>query len=327
MTAWVLWLAYAAWSTILSSASEESTVPLRYRLAQSTPIWRAYCRARAAYFPITLWKSCDIPPTRSYIIGYHPHGSTAIGINVLDHHKLGPGTKLFFTVNDVALKLPVMTDVAQMLNAKSVPAAGVRAQLTTGGNDGRGAGNLIAISIGGGKEASYTRPHSMDIVCRCRKGFVKQAIEAGAYITPMISFGENELMDLVGDDAGWIAWMMKKLFTILFKTERQKDFKLYKGLWGLPFFAPYRKPINLVLGHPIPVIRQSEPSAEYITEVHERYMRELEQLWNDWREAFGIERSVEFRIIEYTSGMHHAGEIIVARGDVHSGYRLQMKFY
>jgi 2-acylglycerol O-acyltransferase 1 len=220
-------------------------------------------------------------------------------MSVLGHDELLPGTKLCFMVHAIAFQVPIMADYAQMLNAKSVSAAGVCAQLTTRGNDGKGAGNLVAISIGGGQEAGLARPHSMDLVIKCRKGFVKQAIETGASIIPMISFGENELMDLVTDDSGWIAWCMRMGFTMLYKTENQKDIKLHQGISGLPLIAPFRKPINLVLVHPIHVKKQAEPSADYVTEVHKRYMRELKQFWDDWRDTFGIKPSVEFNIVEW----------------------------
>ena len=31
------------------------------------------------YFPIRLHKTCDLPPDRPYIFGYHPHGVIALG--------------------------------------------------------------------------------------------------------------------------------------------------------------------------------------------------------------------------------------------------------
>jgi hypothetical protein len=33
----------------------------------------------ADYFPIRLHKTVDIPPTKSYIFGYHPHGIISLG--------------------------------------------------------------------------------------------------------------------------------------------------------------------------------------------------------------------------------------------------------
>lgn len=33
----------------------------------------------AGYFPISLVKSCDIPPDRKYVFGYHPHGIIGMG--------------------------------------------------------------------------------------------------------------------------------------------------------------------------------------------------------------------------------------------------------
>jgi len=201
-------------------------------------------------------------------------------------------------VHSMAFKIPVMGDLAQMLRAKSVSEAGVRAQLTTGGNDGTGAGHLVSITIGGGREAAYARPNSMDVVVNCRKGFVKQAIQTGAYIIPSITFGENELMDVVNEESGITAWAMKQISTLLWKTKNQREITLRQGRFGIPFFCPHRRPVNIVFGYPIPVEQRDESSQKYIKKIHKRYVEDLEQLFRDWRETFGIDRSVKFRIVE-----------------------------
>lgn len=295
---WALWItctAYTVWDT---GATENHITPWRYRLAQKTPTWKAYCKARYNYYPISLWTPAALPLDKSYIIGNHPHGTGSTGVNLFEHDKVLPGTKLFFMANSVMFKLPIFTDIAQMLNAKSVSKSGVRALLTTGGVNGKGGGNLVSIMIGGGHEASLARSNSMDVVCRCRKGFVRLAIETGASIVPVITFGENELMDVVDGNAGSVAWAIKKVFTLLYKTDNHKDIKLYQGRFGVPFIVPHRKPINVVLGDPIEVEKQIDVLEEYVTEIHERYMRGLEQVWDNWRDKFGVNSSVEFRIVE-----------------------------
>jgi 2-acylglycerol O-acyltransferase 2 len=38
-------------------------------------VWKWF----AQYFPITLYKTAELPPDRSYLFGYHPHGVISIG--------------------------------------------------------------------------------------------------------------------------------------------------------------------------------------------------------------------------------------------------------
>jgi 1-acyl-sn-glycerol-3-phosphate acyltransferase len=49
--------------------------------------------------------------------------------------------------------------------------------------------------VGGTAESLYVRPHTMDLVLKRRKGFVRIAAETGASLVPVICFGENDLFD------------------------------------------------------------------------------------------------------------------------------------
>ena len=47
----------------------------RRRFLSRLPVW-TYVRD---YFPISLVKTCEIEPNRSYVFGYHPHGVISMG--------------------------------------------------------------------------------------------------------------------------------------------------------------------------------------------------------------------------------------------------------
>lgn len=61
---------------------------------------------------------------------------------------------------------------------------------------------------------------------------------------------------------------------------------------------PYRRPINVVVGRPIEVERQSKPDDKYIDEIHQRYMDELIRLWDEHKERFAPMRTGELEIVE-----------------------------
>lgn len=49
---------------------------------------------------------------------------------------------------------------------------------------------------------------------------------------------------------------------------------------------PYRRPINIVVGRPIPVLQNAKPTQEYMDDIHALYVKELQRIWDDWRETF-----------------------------------------
>ena len=61
--------------------------------------------------------------------------------------------------------------------------------LSRGGTNGEGMGRGITIVVGGARESLDAQPHSLRLVLKRRKGFVKLAIRTGADLVPVLSFG------------------------------------------------------------------------------------------------------------------------------------------
>ena len=61
---------------------------------------------------------------------------------------------------------------------------------------------------------------------------------------------------------------------------------------------PYRRPVNVVVGRPIKVVKQKEVDEEYMNEVHGLYIKELERIWEEWKDTFAKERKGELEIVE-----------------------------
>lgn len=60
---------------------------------------------------------------------------------------------------------------------------------------------------------------------------------------------------------------------------------LSTSVLGLPI--PYRIPIVGALGPPIEVIKQENPSSEYIFEVQEKLLHEMQVLFDTHKESYG----------------------------------------
>lgn len=61
---------------------------------------------------------------------------------------------------------------------------------------------------------------------------------------------------------------------------------------------PYRRPINIVVGRPIPIVQSKIPDSAYVDDVHARYVDELARIWNDWKDTFARNRKGELEILE-----------------------------
>lgn len=61
---------------------------------------------------------------------------------------------------------------------------------------------------------------------------------------------------------------------------------------------PYRRPLNVVVGRPIKVQQASKPEETYVDELHDVYVKELERIWEEWKDEFARERTGELQIVE-----------------------------
>jgi 2-acylglycerol O-acyltransferase 2 len=160
-----------------------------------------------------------------------------------------------------------------------------------------GMGRAITIVVGGARESLDAEPYSLRLVLRRRKGFVKMALRTGADLVPVLAFGENDLYDQVTPHSHpkihKIQLLMKKLlgFTVpLFHA---------RGIFNYDVgLMPYRRPLNVVVGRPLKVTQSLKPSQEEIDTLHEKYVTELERLWDTWKDDFAKDRKAELEILE-----------------------------
>ena len=50
---------------------------------------------------------------------------------------------------------------------------------------------------------------------------------------------------------------------------------------------PYRKPVTVVVGKPIPVEKIENPSNDQIESLHTKYVEELQNLYNEYNPKYG----------------------------------------
>lgn len=233
-----------------------------------------------------LIKTVDIDPNSNYIFACHPHAqiphaplnfmSAATGLDTKF-----PGLRVTVTTLSGAFLTPLLRELLLMCGVAAVSRQNIAYMLTKCGN-----GNAIAIWPGGDREGMMAQPRTMKLFLKSRNGFVRQALQYGADLVPVISFGDNDLYHVPHfDKNGCTAYLLD----LLYKKMRiwlmiVNGRGLFQDSFGL---VPLRQHVATVIGKPIKVIKSHNgaPTEEEVDALHQRYIHELTQLYEDHKNA------------------------------------------
>ncbi|KAM7535647.1 hypothetical protein Aperf_G00000091083 [Anoplocephala perfoliata] len=224
----------------------------------------------------------QLPTTSNYLFGYHPHGPFAIGALIayssesLSFSKKFPGIKSYVATLNRHYKVPFYRDFAMTCGAVSVSE---RSFIYLLDKDSTGiSGNLVAVAVGGAREALESRPGKYVLVLSRRRGFFRMAMKTGVHLVPSIGFGETNLYDQVPNPEGSI---LRKLQEWIVST-----FTLSSALFYSTRVIPYRQPITVVVGRPIMCERIPNPTDEEVDKLREKYKQQLVQMFNKYRPLY-----------------------------------------
>ncbi|KAG8819773.1 diacylglycerol O-acyltransferase 1 [Serendipita sp. 411] len=254
----------------------------------------------------------DLPPDRPYLFGYHPHG--IIGMwEVLRHVVYGadisnrgaiatfgtdgtrfsqhfPGITPHLMTLSANFRLPFYRDLLMALGICSVSKRSCNYIL------GKGAGNAICIVIGGAAESLSAHPGTADLTLQNRMGFIKVAMQHGASLVPVFSFGENDIYEQMPNEKGTTLYSLQKHFQAVFGF----TLPMFHGRGILNYnfgLMPYRRTIVSVFGRPIDVQKVERPSIEEVLKVHAQYIEEVKRIWEKYKDEYARQRTKELRII------------------------------
>ncbi|KAK6054078.1 diacylglycerol acyltransferase [Cooperia oncophora] len=263
--------------------------------------WMIKCRYNDwcnKYFPSTVHKTVDLPADRNYIFACHPHGIICFGLySSFVSEFLGNQTRKFPDLRFVACTL--RSNFYLMIRREWLLLTGfvdcskesIRSALTR-----RSTGQAVMIAVGGAEEALYARPGAHVLKLLARKGFVRQALQYGASLVPVYTFGENEIYLQIDNPEGSLI----RKFQMWIKSFIGVSMPLFygRGLLQLNFgFLPFRKPINTVVGAPIDVCKVSEPTDEEVERVHRQYCDALIDLFEQHKTQFGVSKETKLILV------------------------------
>jgi len=298
---WPLIVPYLIY-VLFSDAGSSGTFSHRSPYLRSLKLWSLL----ASYFPARLHRTEELPATRKYVFGYHPHGIISHGAfaafctEALGFAQLFPGITNALLTLDSNFRIPLYRDYMLAMGLASVSRESCENLLNKGGLDGSGMGRAITIVIGGARESLETQPGTLRLVLGRRKGFVKLAIRTGADLVPVLGFGENDIYEQLSPRHH--PWLHR--FQLLLKKVLGFTLPVFhaRGIFNYDVgMMPYRRPINVVVGRPVKVVKCREgerPDEAYVEEIHAAYVRELRRIWDNYKDMFAKERISELEIVE-----------------------------
>ncbi|XP_021262223.1 diacylglycerol O-acyltransferase 2-like isoform X4 [Numida meleagris] len=245
-----------------------------------------------------LVKTHDLSPGHNYIIGSHPHGILCVGAfcnfitGSTGFSELFPGIQPFLTTLAGNFRLPLFREYLMSGGLCPVTRRAISYLLSKNGT-----GNAVAIVIGGAAESLSCSPGVTTLILKNRKGFVRMALQHGAFLVPSFSFGENELFrQVVFEEGSWMRAVQQRF-------QKMMGFApcvFYgRGLTSVHSrgFLPYARPITTVVGEPVMVPKIEEPSSEVVDLYHGMYVRSLLKLFNDNKTKYGLSEGDKLCIV------------------------------
>lgn len=221
--------------------------------------------------------------------------SLGAGANFATNHskwsKLFPQIRPKCTTLGFTMLMPIQREILLNCGFSSASANSLTALLQQSNdpnhdsnNDGYRS-NGVALIVGGAREAFYTHPKSYKCYVKRRKGFVKIALQNGASLVPAISYGENNMYEIINHKIG--SWV--RHFQDTFKRYTNITLTHYNGRGCLQYtfgVLPRRHPIHTVIGAPIHLEKIENPSAQQIDEVHALFCKKLIELFEQHKSKY-----------------------------------------
>eukprot|EP00607_Mallomonas_marina_P003551 CAMPEP_0182437554 /NCGR_PEP_ID=MMETSP1167-20130531/85124_1 /TAXON_ID=2988 /ORGANISM="Mallomonas Sp, Strain CCMP3275" /LENGTH=433 /DNA_ID=CAMNT_0024630511 /DNA_START=1870 /DNA_END=3171 /DNA_ORIENTATION=- len=225
--------------------------------------------------------SGDLDSSHVYVFGFHPHGVVPVTLfwMITDRvwDRLFPGITVSVLTASVMHMVPLLRDMLQWAGGREITRETFRNTLREG---------LSCVVVPGGQaEMMESRSRDRDIrVVTKHNGYIRMAIQEGAWLVPVFSFGEVDIMDNVRIPTIQ-RWFLKRFGASIPHYPY--------GYYGLPI--PRRVPVTVVIGEAIPTERKTDPTTDEVNQLLIKYMQSLKDLFERYREEAG--ESPERRLV------------------------------
>uniref|UniRef100_A0A914YJJ8 diacylglycerol O-acyltransferase n=1 Tax=Panagrolaimus superbus TaxID=310955 RepID=A0A914YJJ8_9BILA len=201
-----------------------------------------------------------------------------------------PGVKPSLVTLPTQFQFPIRREMVLMTGTISSSSQSIEHVLTQAEK-----GRAVCVILGGAEEALDSHPDNFDLKLSSRKGFVKLALKTGSDLVPVYNFGETSTFRQMKNSRG------TKLREFQSKFKEIAGFSpplfMGRGIFNYSFgLLPYRTPINTVIGKPIPVKRNQNPTQDDIDRLHAEYCAQLTILFDENKTKYGINSDAKLNV-------------------------------
>ncbi|KAL5236281.1 hypothetical protein ACI65C_003691 [Semiaphis heraclei] len=274
---WWAALMYGLWIYLDRSVASDN--PERFRFMRRLKWWTHFKN----YFPVSLIKTHDLPADKSYLFATYPHGVLCAGsfsnfaTDAGQFSELFPGLMTHLITLNLHFIMPFTREIGIGLGLQESSEESLVNLL-----DNK-KGKVAVLMVGGVSEAFKSFPGPYHLILKKRKGFIRVALQTGASLVPVFSFGETNVYGL--GEAEPNSFWEKVLKFIKWKSGNKVP--VGRGFFQYSFgIVPRRHPIVTVVGKPIDVPKIAKPQKEDIEKYHHIFIDELTKLFEEHKTKY-----------------------------------------
>jgi len=204
---------------------------------------------------------------KPHVFAFHPHGvqpftTCWIQLSRAWREGVGKGQRFCVMTASVMHYVPLMRDILQWLGGREVSKEAISFALSRQ--------ESVLLVPGGQQEMMESQSQMGEIrIITKHVGFIRLALQTGAPLVPVLSFGEVEIMDFVRYPR------LQRFF--ITRIGIPVPFFPY-GLFGFPIPRPV--PVTVVFGRPILVERVEEPTQEEVRKLSKKYFESIQEVFD-----------------------------------------------